>query len=301
MNESTVNKVFGDLVNDMMMSEYMNDGSFNDFDCTGRRAMRKNMESKALVSIVMPVYNCEKYIAAAINSVFKQTYRNWELLVIDDGSKDNTLNIINEFAKKDSRVRPIENVKNMGVSETRNRGIALASGEWISFLDSDDMWEPCKLEEQLKMAKEKSAEFIFTGSSYINEEGEPFKGIFEVPEKVSYKKLRNQNVISCSSVLIKKKFFDNIKMEHDEMHEDFAVWLRVLRTGVTAYGVNEPLLIYRISRNSKSGNKLKTVKMTYKVFRFIGINPIGSAYFMMRCVLGAVRKYMKIFGWFRIS
>ena len=253
-------------------------------------------ENEVLVSIVMPAYNCEKIIAESINSIIFQTYQNWELIVIDDGSKDNTLKVINEFGDRDPRIKPMNNEKNMGVSATRNRAIEKASGDWIAFLDSDDMWESTKLEKQMKVAKEKSAEFLFTGANYINEDGEPFKGIFEVPEKVSYKKLRNQNVISCSSVLIKKKFFDNIKMEKDEMHEDYAVWLRVLKLGVTAYGVNEPLLIYRISRNSKSGNKIKTVKMTYKVFRFVGINPIGSAYFMMRHVLASVGKYRKIFA-----
>ena len=253
-------------------------------------------KNEALVSIVMPAYNCEKYVVEAINSILAQTYRNWELLVLDDGSKDNTLRIIEEFSQKDSRIKALPNGKNMGVSATRNRGIELASGDWIAFLDSDDMWEPFKLEKQFQVVEKKSAEFLFTGASYINEEGEPFKGIFEVPEKVTYKKLRNQNVISCSSVLVKKKYFENIKMEKDEMHEDYAVWLRILKLGVTAYGVNEPLLIYRISRNSKSGNKMKTVKMTYKVFRFVGINPIGSAYFMMRHVIASVGKYKKIFS-----
>lgn len=253
-------------------------------------------KNKDLVSIVMPAYNCEMYITEAINSVIDQTYSNWELLVIDDGSKDNTLQAINELADKDSRIKSIPNEKNIGVSATRNRGIDLASGEWISFLDSDDMWHPSKLEKQLKVVSKKSAEFIFTGASYINEEGLPFKGTFNVPEQITYKRLRKQNVISCSSVLVKKKYFKNIKMEKDEMHEDYAVWLRILRLGVIAYGVDEPLLIYRISKDSKSGNKLKTVKMTYKVFRFIGINPIGSAYFMTRHVLASIGKYRRIFG-----
>ena len=253
-------------------------------------------KNEALVSIVMPAYNCEKYVVEAINSILAQTYRNWELLVLDDGSKDNTLRIIEEFSQKDSRIKALPNGKNMGVSATRNRGIELASGEWIAFLDSDDMWKPEKLEKQFEIVEKEAAEFLFTGSSYINEEGEPYKGIFEVPEKITYKKLRNQNVISCSSVLVKKKYFEHIKMEKDEMHEDYAVWLRILKLGVTAFGVNEPLLIYRISRNSKSGNKMKTVKMTYKVFRFVGINPIGSAYFMMRHVIASVGKYKRIFA-----
>ncbi|HFU4234897.1 TPA: glycosyltransferase family 2 protein [Streptococcus suis] len=251
--------------------------------------------NKALVSIVMPAYNCEKYVVEAINSILAQTYRNWELLVLDDGSKDNTLRIIEEFSQKDSRIKALPNGKNMGVSATRNRGIELASGEWIAFLDSDDMWKPEKLEKQFEIVEKEAAEFLFTGSSYINEEGEAYKEIFEVPEKITYKKLRNQNVISCSSVLVKKKYFEHIKMEKDEMHEDYAVWLRILKTGVTAFGVNEPLLIYRISRNSKSGNKMKTVKMTYKVFRFVGINPFGSAYFMLRHVIASVGKYKRIF------
>lgn len=250
---------------------------------------------KDLVSIIMPAYNCEKYVVEAINSILAQTYQNWELLVLDDGSKDNTLQIINELGGKDPRIKSLPNGENMGVSETRNRGIGLAVGDWIAFLDSDDMWEPTKLEKQMKAAKEYSVEFVFTGATYINEAGEPFKGTFEVPEKVTYKKLRNQNVISCSSVLVRKKYFENIKMEKDDMHEDYAVWLRILRLGVVAHGLNEPLLIYRISRDSKSGNKLKTVKMTYKVFRFIGINPVGSAYFMARHVLASVGKYRKIF------
>jgi len=253
-------------------------------------------KNEALVSIVMPAYNCGKYVVEAINSVLAQTYRNWELLVLDDGSKDNTLRIIEEFSQKDSRIKAVPNGKNMGVSATRNRGIELASGEWIAFLDSDDMWKPEKLEKQFEIVEKEAAEFLFTGSSYINEEGEPYKGIFEVPEKITYKKLRNQNVISCSSVLVRKKYFEHIKMEKDEIHEDYAVWLRILKLGVIAFGVNEPLLIYRISRNSKSGNKMKTVKMTYKVFRFVGINPIGSAYFMMRHVIASVGKYKRIFA-----
>lgn len=252
--------------------------------------------NEALVSIIMPAYNCEKYVAQAINSVVDQVYKKWELLVLDDGSKDNTLQIIEKFSQNDSRIKVLTNGKNIGVSATRNRGIDIASGDWIAFLDSDDMWKPEKLAKQFEIVEKESAEFLFTGSSYINEEGKPFKGIFEVPEEVTYKKLRNQNVISCSSVLLKKKYFENIKMEKDDMHEDYAVWLRILKLGVVAFGVNEPLLIYRISRNSKSGNKMKTVKMTYKVFRFVGINPLGSAYFMVRHVISSVLKYKRIFG-----
>ena len=255
--------------------------------------MNKN---ENLISIIMPAYNCEKYIGEAIDSVLAQSCRNWELIIIDDGSADNTSSIITEYLQKDSRISLLSNEKNIGVSATRNRGIEFAKGNWIAFLDSDDIWTPYKLEKQIETAQEKNGEFIFTGSAYINEEGKPYKGIFEVPEKVSYKELRKQNVISCSSVLIKKKFFTNIKMEGDDMHEDYAVWLRILKTGITAYGVNEPLLIYRIHRNSKSWNKIKTVRMTYKVYRFIGLNPVSSAHFMAINLIRGIKKYKRIYG-----
>lgn len=254
--------------------------------------MSKNED---LISIIMPAYNSEKYIEEAINSVLAQSYKNWELIVIDDGSLDDTRNIIIEYSQNDFRINLLSNEKNIGVSAARNKGIEFAKGEWIAFLDSDDRWTPYKLKKQIETAEKYNAEFIFTGSSYIDEEGKPYKGIFEVPEKVSYKKLRTQNIISCSSVLIKKKFLINNKMEGNDMHEDYAVWLRILRTGITAYGVNEPLLIYRIHRNSKSGNKIKTLKMTYRVFRFIGINPVCSAYFMVKHVIGAIKKYKRIY------
>lgn len=250
--------------------------------------------SENFVSIIMPVYNCEKYIEDAINSVIAQTYKFWELIVIDDGSKDNTVRIIEELCNKDYRIKFYRNERNLGVSETRNKGIALANSEWIAFLDSDDMWEDSKLEKQIKLSNKLDAEFVFTGSSFINECGDNYKGILKVPEKINYKKLRTHNVISCSSVLIKKKFFKDIQMEKDDMHEDYAVWLKVLRSGVCAYGINEPLLVYRISPNSKSGKKIKTIKMTYKVFRFIGMNQISSSYFMCRHVMGSIKKYTNI-------
>jgi teichuronic acid biosynthesis glycosyltransferase TuaG len=247
-----------------------------------------------LISIIMPAYNSERYIGDAIKSVIGQTYQHWELVVIDDGSRDNTIRVAEELSRADNRIKLYTNKKNQGVSATRNRGISLASGDWIAFLDSDDMWVKDKLEKQVVHSQKLCVDFLFTGSSFINEEGDFYQGIFEVPEKVTYRKLRTHNVISCSSVLIKKRFFADIQMENDDMHEDYAVWLRVLGTGVSAIGINEPLLIYRISRNSKSGNKMKTIKMTYKVFRFIGINPIGSTYFMLRHILGSIKKYRKI-------
>ena len=251
---------------------------------------------KDLVSIVMPAYNSEKYISDSINSVIKQTYTDWELIIIDDCSKDNTLSIVKEFQATYNNIRIYRNDENSGVSKTRNKGIYEAQGEWIAFLDSDDMWEENKLAIQMKYAQKNNANFMFTGVSYIDENGSYYKGIFEVPEKVAYKKLLKQNIISCSSVLVKKSYFTDIKMENDNIHEDFCVWLKILRLEPFAYGINQPLLIYRISRNSKSGNKIKSLKMAYKTYRYLGINPVKACYFMLFYIAKNLKKYKNIYG-----
>lgn len=247
-----------------------------------------------LVSVIMPAYNCEKYVTDSIKSVLGQTYSKLEIIVIDDGSIDDTVNIIEEFAKKDKRIKFYKNDKNQGVSVTRNRGVSLSNGEWIAYLDSDDIWVKDKIEKQLTIAKKTGVDFIFNGSSFIDEQGEPYEWILHVPEKITYKELLKQNVISCSSVLIKKHYVEKIKMERDDIHEDFGTWLRILKNGTYAYGINEPLLVYRISSNSKSGNKIKSLLMNYNTYRYVGLNPISSLYYLVWYVVRGLRKYGNI-------
>lgn len=256
--------------------------------------MNNKKNIKELVSVVMPAYNAEKYLEAAVNSVLNQTYWNWELILIDDGSSDNTINIAKKLVKKDNRIKLIFNPENLGVSATRNKGINLAQGNWIAFLDSDDIWKDSKIEKQISFAKEKNVDFIFSGVCYIAENGSPFKGIFNVPFKTSFQELLKQNIITCSSVLIKKHHFDHVKMEKDHMHEDYAVWLRILSDGIFAYGINEPLLVYRISTTSKSGRKINSFKMTYRVFRFINLNPYKSILYTGSHLYRSYIKYKNI-------
>jgi teichuronic acid biosynthesis glycosyltransferase TuaG len=244
-----------------------------------------------LISVIMPAYNCEKFVEAAVNSVLKQTYNNYELIIIDDCSHDDTTRIIDKLSKEDSRLRFYLNEKNQGVSATRNRAISLAKGEWVAFLDSDDCWESTKLEKQIQYVNTINASFLFTGVSYIDEDGKSYKGIFEVPEKVSYSQLLKQNVISCSSVLIKKKYIEKYKMEKDDTHEDYGAWLRILKVVPFAYGVNEPLLIYRRLRNSKSGNKVNSLKMAYKTYRYVGLTPIVAGYYLCWYIIRILKKY----------
>ena len=228
------------------------------------------METKErpLVSVVMPAYKAEKTIEAAIESVLRQSWEALELIVVDDASPDTTGEILHRISASDPRVSWYRNETNRGVSYNRNFGVRKAAGEWIAFLDSDDMWEPDKLEKQLRLAAEHpEAGLFFTGSSFIDSEGRQNSYILRVPEKVDFSRLLGQNVISCSSVLVRKDRMLAHPMGNDSIHEDFAVWLEILREEPYAYAVNEPLLIYRVSRSSKSGNKLRAAKMTFQTYR----------------------------------
>lgn len=247
------------------------------------------------VSVVMPVYNAERFLRYSIDSVLSQTYVDFELILVNDCSKDNSLMIMREYEQKDSRVKVFSNEQNRGVSYTRNFGVENASGEYIAFLDSDDMWTSDKLQKQFELIdKYPDTDICFSGSAFVDTEGNKSDYVFSVPEKVIYKELLKQNVISCSSVLIKKEWLIKYPMQYDNMHEDFAVWLQVLRDNGVARAVNEPLLIYRVDKNSKSGNKFKSLLMGYRVYKFMGINFFMRCYYMMFYIVRGIRKHGSI-------
>lgn len=248
-----------------------------------------------LVSVVMPAYNAEKYITAATSSVLEQTYENLELIIVNDCSKDHTLQVIQNCAKKDSRIRVLSNEENLGVSYTRQRGVETADGEWIAFLDSDDMWAPDKLEKQIEAQRKSNADLIFTGSGFMDDDGNRKDWILHVPEQVSYRTLLKQNIISNSSVLIRKSAYKKCAVLGGYMlHEDFACWLQYLRQGGRVCGIDEPLLIYRLAANSKSGNKWKAAKMNWNTYRVSGLSVFEAAYYMVFYTINGLLKYKNL-------
>ncbi len=251
-----------------------------------------------LISIIMAAYNAEKTINQAISSVLNQTYPNFELLVINDCSKDETAKLVKDIAAKDSRVRLISNAKNSGVSYTRKHGLKEAKGSWIAILDSDDAWAPEKLEKQISLQERMNADLLFTGSAFMDSGGQPIDWYLHAPEEVTYRQLLKQNVLSNSSVLVRKELYAKHYAIGDGMHEDFAIWLSILKEGKKAYGVDEPLLIYRIAKSSKSGNKVKAAKMNWNTYRYVGLNPIEAAYYEGWYMIKNVIKYtnLKISG-----
>lgn len=246
---------------------------------------------KGLVSVVMPAYNSQNYIGEAIASVSVQTYRNLELLVIDDGSVDETEAVVRLLMKEDSRIRLIFNGVNRGISYSRNRGIECSQGEWIAFLDSDDMWDLRKLEKQMNYAENSGASFLFSGSRFIRDQGRLLSPVLHVPERITRSELLKQNVISCSSVLIRRELLSSCQIEGAKLHEDFALWLEILRREQYAYGIDEPLLCYRLTQESKSSNKWKAACMTWRVYRSAGLNRLESAYYWSFYVCRSLKKY----------
>lgn len=248
---------------------------------------------EGLVSVVMPAYNCERTLAQAVESVQAQSYANWELLILDDCSRDGTWAQIQSLAARDGRIRPIQNERNSGAGFTRNRGVQLAAGEWIAFLDSDDVWTADKLEKQLLLRSGRpEASLFFTGSGFMRADGSPIDYVLRVPKKIDRRHLLRQNRISCSSVLVRReRMLEHPFPEKKELHEDFAVWLAILKEEPYAYGVDEPLLIYRRSDSSKSGNKRKAAVMNWNTYRFSGLNMPQSAYYMAWYAVKSLIKY----------
>lgn len=253
-----------------------------------------DQEEFGLVSIIMAAFNAERTIEQAINSVLNQTYPNFELLVVNDCSKDGTETIVKRFAEKDVRVRLIANERNLGVSYTRKHGLEEARGEWIAILDSDDAWTADKLEKQIARQRHTGAELFFTGSAFMDENGNAIDWYLHAPAEVTYRQLLKQNVLSNSSALVKKDLYAAHYAVGDGMHEDFAIWLGILKEGKKAYGVDEPLLIYRIAKSSKSGNKVKAAKMNWKTYRYVGLNPAEAFYYECWYMFKGLLKYRNL-------
>lgn len=225
------------------------------------------------ISIVMPAYNSEKYIRNSIESVLAQTHTDWELIIADNGSDDTTQDIVRSFSEIDPRIRSLKADQHRSAAYARRFAIDNARGEWIAFLDSDDLWTADKLSIQLAEAERQNCGFVFSGSAFIDSEGDEKDYVLHVPGKVSYAEILKQNIISCSSVLIRRELLDGCFTETDnDICEDYAAWIRVLRDrNVTAVGIDRPLLIYRMGSSSLSSNKIKSAVRTYKTLRRTGV------------------------------
>ncbi len=220
------------------------------------------------VSIIMPNFNGERFIKAAIQSVISQTYTDWDLIVSDDYSTDASAEIVERLMESDSRIKLIKGEEaGTGPAKTRNRAISIASGRFIAFLDSDDLWDPTKLEKQLALHKEKQCKLSFTGLLKMDGEGKIAGDMMLPKTEVSYGQLLRRNFLPCSSVVVDRELVDDVEMPDVFRRQDFALWLKILRNGGKAFAVEEPLLIYRVYPESFSASKAIGALFHWKVLR----------------------------------
>ena len=248
-----------------------------------------NSSKDVLVSVIIPAYNCEKYISQAIESALVQDIP-LEIIVINDCAKDGTEDVIREYLG-DPRIRYIRNEKNLGVAQTRNRGVRLAKGKYVAFLDSDDWWEPGKLQKQLQLMERENVVLCSTARELVNPDGSSMRKVIPVSESFDYRRLLRHNCINCSSVVMLRTVALEFPMEHEDSHEDYITWLKILKKYGRACAVNEPLLKYRLSVTGKSGSKWKSARMTFKVYRYMGFGLIKSLICFCSYAVHGVWKY----------
>lgn len=217
-------------------------------------------------SIVIPVYNCEKTIYETLHSVLIQTYNNYEVIIVNDCSMDATISEINKIKDSLSNISIINNLKNLGVAESRNRGISVAKGNYIAFLDGDDIWMPGKLKKQKSIIEERNFDICCTSYDFIDENSQKIKNTYVIPEYIDYKLLLKENYIGCSTAIIKRELLLKNPMDKNYQHEDYALWLKLSRNGAKIIGIKEPLVKYRILSDSRSFNKSKASKGRMSIY-----------------------------------
>ena len=247
--------------------------------------MSDRMQSSPLVSVVMPCYNAEAFIGESIESVIHQTFPNWELLIVNDGSKDNSLVIIQEYASKDPRIICIDcPVPSGSPAEPRNIGIREAKGRYIAFLDSDDIWTADKLESQMKLFSSGDYIIVYCNYESITEDGKKMNRINTEPKFCDYKQLLKYNCIGCSEAM-----FDTEKIGKPQFkkvgHEDYLFWLNIMKNGGLAANTNKVQLLYRERETSVSGDKFKAVKWTWHIYREELQLPFFKAAYCFTCYI----------------
>ncbi len=223
--------------------------------------------SKDLVSIITPTYNCAKFIGATIESVLNQTYQNFEMIIVDDASKDNTEEVVKSF--KDKRIKYIRLSKNSGPAVARNTAMEEAKGKYMAFLDSDDLWVPTKLEKQINFIKKNKYKIICSDYEQIDEEGNKLNKIIPCKKKVNYNGILLSCPVGNSTVFYDVSKLGKFKVPNIRKRNDDALWLQILKKEEYMYGQKEVLMEYRIRQNSVSSNKLSLIKYHWQLYREI--------------------------------
>jgi len=253
------------------------------------------MDKCPLVSIIMPVYNNERFISESIESVTQQTYKNWELIIVDDKSTDKSYSICQQYSKNDKRITLLQALINSGPAIARNLAIDHSKGTYIAFLDSDDIWQKEKLERQITYMQNHNYLLTYTYYQKFSNARKLQENnrIVKAPQKTSYSKLLKSNVIGNLTAVYNAQAIGKISMQNHS-NEDYIYWLKILKKINFAYCLNENLAFYRIHKTSLSANKFKAAKNQWKVYRNIEkISFIKSIYYFSHYALKGFIKYLK--------
>lgn len=222
---------------------------------------------RPLLTVIMPSYNAERFIAESIDSVIAQTVEDWELIIIDDASTDATLDLVSDYRRHEPRVRIVTQDTHQGPAHTRNLGLDQARGHLIAFIDSDDVWLPEKTAKQVAAMERHQADLSYTGYRR-RRHAEQHGTVVTVPERVTYDSMLRRNLIACSSAMVRRSTCGTVRMPNIMRRQDHGYWLALLRDqSRTAVGVTEPLVSYRLHQDSLSANKLLAAKYSWKLLR----------------------------------
>ena len=246
----------------------------------------------ALVSIITPSYNSAKFIAETIQSVQNQTYQNWEMIIVDDGSSDETESVVLSIIKNDNRIQFHKLSQNSGPAVARNTGIEKASGAYMTFIDADDIWFSTFIENNIKTIQETGIPFVFSSYRRANEQLEFVYSDFIVPHKVSYTDILKSNSISCLTAFLDIKKLGKKHMPLIRKHQDMGLWLNYLKVIPFAHGIQETQAIYRIRENSLSRKKSDLIKYQWQFYREVEkLNVFESSYYMLHWMYRGFMKY----------
>jgi len=251
------------------------------------------MQLLPLVSIITPCYNSRNYIESTIKSVLAQTYKNWEMIIVEDASVDGSLESITSYAKEDERIRIIKNANNIGTAQSRNKAIREAQGTYIAFLDNDDIWFSDKLEKQITLMEEKKILLSYSAYETIDKEGRTI-GYFSVPNKVTYEDMLKTSIIGTLTMIYNADIIGKFYFEN-RGHEDYSMKLDILKEIPYAQGINETLAKYRILNNSLSRNKLRAAKWQWYIYRKVEkLSLYKSIYYFIHYTYRGITKYKSV-------
>ena len=220
-----------------------------------------------LVTVIMPCYNMERFIAHSIESVIGQTFADFELLIVDDASTDKTVDVVRYYCEQDDRVSLIVKAQHSGIADSRNQALAIAQGRYLAFLDADDVWHPNKLEKQLAFMQENNVAFSYSAYDLIDEDGWSLQKTIATAGNLNHDAYLRNTIIGCSTVMVDKEKVGEVTIPEFRTSEDTATWLNILRKGFVAHAIEETLVSYRIRNKSASSNKLKASHDLWKVYR----------------------------------